>query len=155
MNECLIDSFIYLSVPAEPCSNSLPVSDAPAVPLAIPFFLASSAASFVSVPCLPGSTIFSVISLFTAVGSCSLIFAGVIGSFSLYSFKESSFLPVSVPGAPSSNVDVMPCSLADEEDDDISAPGASLDNARISSGVGSVSLSNLALTKPLAVPIYR
>src|SRR5215208_4656970 len=94
--------FNYLFAPAAPCSYSLPVSAAPAVPLAIPFFLAISAASSGLVPVCPGSVILSVISLLTAVGSCSFIFAGVMGSFSLYSVKESSFLPISVPGAPSS-----------------------------------------------------
>src|SRR5919198_3524299 len=99
----------YSFVPAAPCSYLLPVSVAPAVPLAIPFFLAISFASSGLAASCPGSTIFSVISLFTAVGSCSFIFAGVIGSFSLYSFSESSFLPTSVPGAPSSNsVSSMP-----------------------------------------------
>src|SRR5215217_3480933 len=45
-------------VPAAPCSYSLPVSAAPAIPLAIPFFLAISAASSGFVPVRPGSTIF-------------------------------------------------------------------------------------------------
>src|ERR671918_163776 len=92
----------YLFAPAAPCSYSLPVSAAPAVPLAIPFFLAISAASSELVPVCPGSVILSVISLLTAVGSCSFSFAGVIASFSLYSFSGSSFLLFSVPGAPSS-----------------------------------------------------
>src|SRR5918911_391034 len=101
---------LYLFDPAAPCSDLEPVSAAPAVPLAIPFFLAISLASsgLVPPPVCPGSTIFSVISLLTAVGSCSFIFAGVIGSLSLYDVKGSSFLPVSVPGAPSSIVDVLP-----------------------------------------------
>src|SRR5919204_1805004 len=92
----------YSFVPAAPCSYSLPVSVAPAVPLAIPFFLAISLASSGLVACCPGSTIFSLISLFTAVGSCSFIFAGVIGSFSSYSFRGSFFLSDFVPAAPSS-----------------------------------------------------
>jgi hypothetical protein len=93
--------FTYLFVPAAPCSSLLPVFAAPAVPLAISFFLAISAAYSGFGPTCPGSTIFSLISLSTAVGSCSFIFAGVIGSFSLYDVNGSSFLPVSVPGAPS------------------------------------------------------
>src|SRR5919109_2202107 len=97
---------VYLFAPAAPCSYSLPVSAAPAVPLAIPFFLAISAASSGLVPGCPGSVIFSVISLFTAVGSCSFSFAGVMGSFSLYSFSGSSFLLFSVPAAPSSYSDI-------------------------------------------------
>src|SRR5919112_3696903 len=92
----------YLFAPAAPCSYSLPVSAAPAVPLAIPFFLAISAASSGLVPVCPVSVIFSVISLFTAVGSCSFIFAGVIGSFSLYDVNGSSLMPVSVPAVPCS-----------------------------------------------------
>src|ERR671918_514553 len=98
---------LYLFAPAAPCSDLEPVSAAPAVPLAIPFFLAISAASSGLVPVCPGSVIFSVISLLTAVGSCSFIFAGVIGSFSLYEVRGSSFLPVSVPGAPSSYLPVL------------------------------------------------
>src|SRR5918992_5132055 len=102
--------FVYfLFDPAAPCSYSLPVSAAPAVPLAIPFFLAISAASSGFVPVCPGSTIFwSPESLLTAVGSCSFIFAGVMGSFSLYDVNGSSFLPLSVPGAPSSYAPVPP-----------------------------------------------
>src|SRR5918999_115413 len=92
----------YLFDPAAPCSYSLPVSAAPAVPLAIPFFLAISAASSGFVPVCPGSVIFSLISLLTAVGSCSFIFAGVIGSFSLYDVNGSSLMPISVPAAPCS-----------------------------------------------------
>src|SRR5919198_6067097 len=87
---------LYLFAPAAPCSYSLPVSAAPAVPFVIPLLLAFSLASSGFTPVLPGSVIFSVISLFTAVGSCSFSFAGVIGSFSLYSFNGSSFLPISV-----------------------------------------------------------
>src|SRR5919198_5200818 len=94
---------LYLFAPAAPCSYSLPVSAAPAVPFVIPRLLPFSAASWLLVPVCPDSEIFSLISLFTAVGSCSFIFAGVIGSFSLYSVNGSSFLPISVPGPPSSN----------------------------------------------------
>jgi hypothetical protein len=51
--------FTYLFDPAAPCSYSLPVSPAPAVPLVMPLFLAFSLASSVLVPpCCPGSTIF-------------------------------------------------------------------------------------------------
>src|SRR5213080_2605958 len=78
-------SAYYLFVPAAPCSYSSPVSAAPAVPLAIPLLLAISFAASGFGTSFPDSTILSVISLFTAVGSCSFIFAGVIGSFSLYS----------------------------------------------------------------------
>src|SRR5215212_6144563 len=105
----------YLFAPAAPCSYSLPVSAAPAVPLAIPFFLAISAASSGLVPVCPGSVILSVISLLTAVGSCSFSFAGVIASFSLYSFSGSSFLPFSVPGAPSSYSEVCSPLVVSEE----------------------------------------
>src|SRR5919202_387659 len=98
---CLITT--YLLDPAAPCSYSLPVSAAPAVPFVIPLRLAFSAASWLFLV-WPGSEIFSLISLFTAVGSCSFIFEGVIGSFSLYSVNGSSFLPISVPGPPSSNL---------------------------------------------------
>jgi hypothetical protein len=79
----------YLLVPAESCSYSSPVSSAPAVPFAIPLLLALSLASSGFVPTCPGSVIFSVISLFTAVGSCSFIFAGVIGSLDSYSVNGS------------------------------------------------------------------
>src|SRR5919202_4559994 len=118
--------FIYLFDPAAPCSYSLPVSAAPAVPFVIPLRLAFSAASFALVLCFPGSTIFSSLgSLLTAVGSCSFILAGVIGSFSLYSVNGSSFLPTSVPGPPSSNLLVRPPPLL-VEDDDTPLPTVSL-----------------------------
>src|SRR5215216_6023935 len=105
--------FSYLFAPAAPCSYSLPVSSAPAVPLVMPLLLAFSLASSGLVPpCCPGSTIFcSLGSLFTAVGSCSFILAGVIGSLSLYDVNGSSFLPASVPGTPSSNC--LSCPLTD------------------------------------------
>src|SRR5215211_7700652 len=103
--------FVLLAyVPAAPCSYSLPVSAAPVVPLAMPFFLAISTASSGLVLVCPGSVIFSLISLLTAVGSCSLIFAGVIGSFSLYDVNGSSLMPISVPAAPCSYA-VLPLEL--------------------------------------------
>src|SRR5918912_3174973 len=95
--------YLLLIVPAAPCSYSVPVSADPAVPFAIPLLLALSCAASGFGTSFPDSTICSVISLFTAVGSCSFILAGVIGSFSLYSVNGSSFLPTSVPGPPSSN----------------------------------------------------
>src|SRR5215212_6163478 len=107
--------FSYLFAPAAPCSYSLPVSSAPAVPLVMPLLLAFSLASSELVPVCPGSVIFSVISLFTAVGSCSFSFAGVIASFSLYSVNGSSFLPASVPGAPSSYSEVCSPLVVSEE----------------------------------------
>src|SRR5918999_508750 len=140
--------FVYfLFDPAAPCSYSLPVSAAPAVPLAIPFFLAISAASSGFVPVCPGSVNFSLISLLTAVGSCSFIFAGVIGSLSLYGVKGSSFLPLSVPGAPSSYLSVL-VSLLEVCICFRRSPSvlASLARVWISADVGSVSLSNLAIT---------
>ena len=50
MNSVFLSVAVYLFDPAAPCSYSLPVSDAPAVPLAMPFFLAISAASSGFVP---------------------------------------------------------------------------------------------------------
>ena len=55
---CLPLRTIQSFVPAAPCSSLLPVFAAPAVPLAIPFFLANSAASSGFGPTCPGSTIF-------------------------------------------------------------------------------------------------
>src|ERR671932_1848324 len=113
--ESLVTAIYYLFVPAAPCSYSVPVSADPAVPFAIPLLLALSCAASGFGTSFPDSTICSVISLFTAVGSCSFILAGVIGSFSLYSVNGSSFLPISVPGPPSSNL--LVCTPPVEEED--------------------------------------
>src|SRR5919202_2725987 len=113
--ESLVTAIYYLFAPAAPCSYSLPVSADPAVPFAIPLLLALSFAASGFGTSFPDSTICSVISLFTSVGSCSLILAGVIGSFSLYSVNGSSFLPISVPGPPSSNSLVCPPPVEEED----------------------------------------
>src|SRR5438094_9967469 len=76
--------FVYLFDPADPCSYSLPVSAAPAVPFVIPLLLAFSAASWLLVVCPPSAIFWSLESLLTAVGSCCFIFACDIVSFSLY-----------------------------------------------------------------------
>src|ERR671926_433503 len=110
--------YLLLIVPAAPCSYSVPVSADPAVPFAIPLLLALSCAASGFGTSFPDSTICSVISLFTAVGSCSFILAGVIGSFSLYSVNGSSFLPTSVPGPPSSNSLVCPLLRPPVEDEE-------------------------------------
>jgi hypothetical protein len=65
---------IYLFDRAAPCSYSLPVSAAPAVPFAVPLLLAHSFAASGLGTSFPPSVIFSVISLCTAVGSCSFSF---------------------------------------------------------------------------------
>src|SRR5215211_5827460 len=154
--------FSYLFAPAAPCSYSLPVSSAPAVPLVMPLLLAFSLASSGLVPpCCPGSTIFcSLGSLFTAVGSCSFILAGVIGSLSLYDVNGSSFLPASVPGTSSSYLLVpseLPLiSLSSSLAASLTFPSlASSASVRISSVVGSLSLSNLDLTKSLGTLRYK
>src|SRR5919205_1638639 len=118
--------YLLLIVPAAPCSYSVPVSADPAVPFAIPLLLALSCAASGFGTSFPDSTICSVISLFTAVGSCSFILAGVIGSFSLYSVNGSSFLPTSVPGPPSSNSLVCPPPLRPPVEDEETRPTVSL-----------------------------
>src|ERR671933_1442797 len=77
--------FIYLFDPADPCSYSLPVSAAPAVPFVMPLLRAFSAASWLLPVCPPSAIFWSLGSLLTAVGSCCFILAGDIGSFSSYS----------------------------------------------------------------------
>jgi hypothetical protein len=61
---------IYLFDPVPPCSYSLPVSAAPAVPFAIPLVLAQSFSASGFGTSFPSCVILSVMSLFTAVGSC-------------------------------------------------------------------------------------
>src|SRR5215831_15170016 len=74
-------------------SFDLIYSSEPAVHSVIPLLLAFSRASSLGEVVVSPPLIFSVISLFTAVGSCSFIFAGDIGSLASYCVVQSYPVP--------------------------------------------------------------